>query len=134
MSPEALSGGTIDARSDLFAVGVLVYEMLTAKPPFAGRSIAELVHAITHEQPPVLGGSPAIAAMDRVVHRALRKHPDQRYRTAEAMADDLRSIVRLSETGDVGRAVAMTRLMVLPFRILRSDPDPDFWPSACRTT
>ena len=127
MAPEALTGQPVDARADLFAAGALLYEMLTAKPPFMGEAIAQVIHAITHENPPVLSGSAAIAAVDRVIHRALAKKPEDRYQTAEAMAHDLRQTLLVpSDSGETLQARPMTRLIVLPFRVLRPDPDTDF--------
>ena len=127
MSPESLTGQTVDARTDLFAVGAILYEMLAGKPPFAGDSIGQVVHAITHETPPMLSGSRAIVAVDRVIHRALAKSPEDRYQTAEATAQDLRQALRVaSDPGEVPTAQPMTRLIVLPFRVLRPDPDTDF--------
>src|SRR5688572_26809891 len=70
-APEQLQGGLVDTRTDLFAVGAVLYEMLAGKPPFSGTSPVEVFHAIVYEQPPVLTGGPAVAALDRVVHRAL---------------------------------------------------------------
>ena len=125
-APEQLQGGQVDARTDLFAVGAILYEMLAGKPPFAGKSAVEVLHAILYEQPPVLTGGPAVAALDRVVHRALAKRPQQRYQSVDAMAQDLRSALALGDTGSGASPRALTRLIVLPFRILRADPETDF--------
>jgi serine/threonine-protein kinase len=81
MAPEQVLGQTVDARTDLFAAASLLFEMLRGKPPFAGDSIVRVLHAITTEQPPALGGSPAIVAVDRIIHRALSKRPEDRYQT-----------------------------------------------------
>lgn len=125
-SPEQLQGRAADVRSDLFAVGLVLYEMLAGKPPFAGASSVEVLHAILYEQPAVLAGGPAVSALDRVIHRALRKDPAERYPTAEAMAEDVRAALALG-TGDTGaQAQALTRLVVLPFRVLRPDSETDF--------
>ena len=75
LAPESLHGQPVDARADLFAVGTVLYEMLTGQPPFTADSLAALVHAIAHERPPALTGSAAIAAVDRVIHRAMAKRP-----------------------------------------------------------
>ena len=69
----------VDARTDLFAAGAVLYEMLAGKPPFSGKSAVEVFHAIMYEQPAVLTGGPAVAALDRVVNRALAKRPAERY-------------------------------------------------------
>ena len=126
MAPEQVLGQSVDARSDLFAAGCLLFEMLCGKPPFAGDSVLRVLHAITADQPPVLGGSPAIVAADRVIHRALSKNPEDRYQTADAMAQDLRAALLVADGGGAPTARPMTRLIVLPFRILRSDPETDF--------
>lgn len=125
-APEQLQGGQVDARTDFFAVGAILYEMLAGKPPFAGKTAVEVLHAILYEQPPVLTGGPAVAALDRVVHRALAKRPEGRYQNVDAMAQDLRSALALGDTGSGATPRALTRLIVLPFRILRPDPETDF--------
>ncbi len=125
-APEQLRGESVDARTDLFAAGVVLYEMLAGKPPFGGKSAVEVFHAIMYEQPPVLTGGPAVAALDRVVNRALAKRADDRYQSADAMAQDVRTALALGDSGSIAPAHAVTRLIVLPFRVLRSDPETDF--------
>ena len=120
-APEQLRGEAIDARSDLFAAGAVIYEMMAGKPPFGGKSAVEIFHAIMYEQPPVLTGGPAVVALDRVVNRALAKQPADRYQSADAMTQDLRSAIALRDSDAVTPAHAVTRLIVLPFRVLRSD-------------
>src|SRR5688572_9616251 len=125
-APEQLQGLEVDTRTDLFAAGAVLYEMLAGKPPFGGHSSAEVYHAILYDQPPVLTGGPAVGALDRVVHRALAKQPAERYQTVEAMAQDLRAALAVGDTGTGAAARTLTRLIVLPFRILRQDPETDF--------
>jgi TolB-like protein len=126
MAPEQWKGQPIDARTDLFAVGALFYEMLAGQPPFPGRSAAEIRHAVLFEQPPALSGPPAVAAADRVIQRALSKAPADRLPAASAMAEDLREALALLDSGEAIRARAVRRLIVLPFRCLRPDPECDF--------
>jgi serine/threonine protein kinase/tetratricopeptide (TPR) repeat protein len=126
MAPEQVTGDPVDARSDLFAAGAILFEMLAGRPAFAGRSVVEVLHATVHEQPGALAGSPAVAAVDRVIRRALAKRPVERPTSAEAMSDELRT-VRGVEADDSSAFVhTLTRLVVLPFRVLRSDPETDF--------
>jgi serine/threonine protein kinase len=126
LAPEQLRGGPVDGRADLFASGAVLFEMLSGKPAFDGNSVAQVLQAIVNDQPPLLGGSAAIVAVDRIIHRALEKNPARRYPSAEAMADDLRAAMALADTGEMERPHAVTRLIVLPFRIMRSDPETDF--------
>ena len=124
MAPELIEGGSGDARSDLFTLGIVLYEMLAGKRPFRGDSVFEVARAIVHDEPPALGGSPGVVGIDRVVHRALRKPVLERYQTADVFAEDLRSLV--VETGDVSRVRPVSRLVVLPFRLLRPDASIEF--------
>lgn len=127
LAPEQIAGQQVDLRVDLFAAGTVLYEMLTGRPAFTGASVPQIVHAIVYEQPPALGGSPAVAAVDRVIHKAIAKRPQDRYASAAAMADELRSATLLVDSGAAVAPVRpMTRLIVLPFRILRADPEIDF--------
>ena len=125
MAPEQLTEDEVDARADLFAAGAVLFEMLAGRPAFGGNTVVDILHATLHEQPPALTGSPAVAAVDRVIRRALAKVPAQRFISAEAMAEELRE---LRTEGEDTRALAraLTRVVVLPFRVLRPDPEIDF--------
>ena len=125
MSPEQVSGEPVDTRSDLFAAGAILFEMLAGRPAFNGRSVVEVLHATRYEQPPALTGAPEVTAVDRVIRRAMAKRPVERYTSADAMAGELRDINVVTGTAPT-LAHALTRLVVLPFRILRSDPETDF--------
>ena len=126
MAPEQATGDTVDARCDLFAAGAILFEMLAGRPAFGGRTVVDVLHATLHEQPPALTGSPAVAAVDRVIRRALAKRPIDRFQSADSMADELRELPE--QDGDDTRTLAqpLTRIVVLPFRVLRPDPDTDF--------
>jgi serine/threonine protein kinase/tetratricopeptide (TPR) repeat protein len=126
MAPEQLIGEVVDARSDLFAAGAILFEMLSGRPAFGGRTLAEVLHATRFEQPPALTGSPAVAAIDRLIRRALAKRPEERPGSAEEMAQELRAIRGVDDRDKPTLAQALTRLVVLPFRVLRPDPETDF--------
>src|SRR6185436_3577567 len=126
MSPEQVTGQEPDARTDLFAVGVVLYELLSGREAFAGRTIAEVLHAVIYEHPPALVGSNAIAAVDRVIQRAMSKSRADRFPDAVSMATELRAAMVASDTLEVSQARTLTRVIVLPLRILRSDPETDF--------
>ena len=124
-APEQIRGEAADARTDVFAAGAVVYEMLAGRSPFAGTTPVEVFHSILYEEPPVLTGGPAVAALDRVIHKALAKRREERYQTAEALAQEMRSALLLADTQPVA-ARRVTRLIVLPLRVLRPDPETDF--------
>jgi eukaryotic-like serine/threonine-protein kinase len=127
LCPEHLMGESADNRADLFAAGAVLYEMMTGRPAFDAQSIPQLVHAVVYEHPPGLDGPAAVVAIDRVIHKALAKRPQDRYSTARAMADDLRASMLLVDSAVTPSPPrTMTRLIVLPFRMLRPDPEIDF--------
>jgi serine/threonine protein kinase/tetratricopeptide (TPR) repeat protein len=126
MSPEQVTGKSVDTRTDLFSTGAILFEMLAGRPAFGGDTFPEVIHATCYEQPPALTGSPAVAAVDRVIRRALAKRPEDRPESAEAMAEDLRAIQAVDGSTASMLAHPLTRLVVLPFRVLRPDPETDF--------
>jgi eukaryotic-like serine/threonine-protein kinase len=126
MAPEMIERGVVDARSDLFVMGIVLYEILAGKRPFGGDSVFQVARAILQDEPPALGGSPGIVGLDRIIHRALSKRAEERYQTAELFAQDLRSTSVSSDSGEVSHVRPMTRIVVMPFRVLRPDPSIDF--------
>ena len=92
MSPEQCSGGELDSRSDQFAFGVMLYEMLGGKPPFDGPSLGAIFSAILlHPPPPLKSLRPdAPAALQRIIDRCLQKDRDRRFRSTAALAAALR--------------------------------------------
>jgi len=95
MSPEQISGQPLDHRSDIFSLGIVLYEMLTGTRLYAGENIEQVEHAITTTEhvPPtrVVPGLPAM--LDFVVARALKKDAKQRYQDARELAADLATCI-----------------------------------------
>ena len=91
MSPEQAKGVPLDARTDLFSLGTVIYEMATGKTPFAGDSTAEVFAALLRENPPPLSSvNPAMPKqLDPIVEKLLAKDPAQRYASAEQLQEDL---------------------------------------------
>jgi eukaryotic-like serine/threonine-protein kinase len=91
MAPEQLEGKEADARTDIFAFGELIHEMVTGKPPFSGKSRASLIAAIlTTHPPPVTQLQPLTpAGLERVVKKCLAKDPDERWQSASDLASEL---------------------------------------------
>ena len=93
MSPEQARGETADARSDLFSLGIVMYEMFTGRLPFKGKSSVEVMHAVLNEQPAPLGED-APPGLQPAMNRLLAKNAASRYQTAGRLLEDLRALVR----------------------------------------
>ena len=89
MSPEQVASHTVDHRTDLFSMGITLYEMLTGRKPFQGDSVITITYNIMNVQPTMPIGVPA--ALQQILQRALAKDPNLRYQNAAAMATDLRA-------------------------------------------
>ncbi|MBK8650552.1 MAG: CHASE2 domain-containing protein [Elusimicrobia bacterium] len=97
MSPEQLSGKKVDGRSDLFSLGVMLYEMLVGEKPFEGENIATLLFKIASEEPPdarLKRPDRVTPALWAVLTRAMAKDPDLRYQRGADMASDLRAALK----------------------------------------
>ena len=94
MAPEQLEGREADARSDIWALGAVIHEMLTGRPAFTGSSPASVIGAILHSVPAPVSATQALTppAIDRVVTRCLQKDPDERWQSAHDIADELKWI------------------------------------------
>ena len=104
LAPEQLEGREADARSDLWAVGCVLYEMATGRRAFVGASPASLVAAIIEREPPPLDGPAALAppGFERALRKCLAKDPDERWQSASDLRSELRWIRRRSAAGDPG--------------------------------
>jgi serine/threonine protein kinase/Tol biopolymer transport system component len=94
MAPEQLEGLDVDARTDIFAFGTMLFEMITGRKPFVARTQASLIGAILRDQPPALSSVVAVTppALDRVIGKCLAKNPDDRWQDASDLRDELRWI------------------------------------------
>jgi Tol biopolymer transport system component len=109
MAPEQIEGQDADARTDIFAFGVVVYEMVTGRKAFAGKTSASLIGAILKDQPPPLSTTQPVtpAALDWTVRRCLAKEPDARWQTARDLLEALKWI---AVEGERAAPVATSRV------------------------
>lgn len=104
MSPEQLSGGVVDARTDVFSLGVLLFESIAGRRPFSGQGMPDLCASILSSDPPAIESivSEAPHVLSRLIRRCLAKSPDRRIQTARDVRNELMDI----RDRDVGTALA----------------------------
>lgn len=90
MSPEQLEGRPVDARSDVYSLGALLYELLTGKPPFGGRTTSYVIAAVLADEPAAPEGDPLTQRVTDTVLRAIEKAPEDRWSSAAVFARALR--------------------------------------------
>jgi serine/threonine-protein kinase len=115
MSPEQVLGRPVDGRSDLFSLGIILYELATGVRPFGGEGIHAIFSAITREKPvEIQDRNPEVPkALSDVIMRCLRKKPEERYTDGSELARALRaSVGRRDSSGDSGKQVS--RRYVVP--------------------
>ena len=101
MSPEQARGQKLDARTDIFSLGAVIYEMATNQPAFPGANAAEVFKALLSETDPVTRATPFGKPFDPVLRKALARDREARYQTAEELAHDLKSIAAKSPASRV---------------------------------
>jgi len=140
MSPEQARGELLDARADLFSLGAVLYEMVTARAAFAGNTPAIIFDSLLNQDPPPASNfNPEVPfGLQEVITRSLRKDRAERYQSASAIRDDLKGLV--SPTSSKGKPLSGTReggtierrtsfvdsIAVLPFDSASADPDTEY--------
>ena len=135
MSPEQALGRSLDGRTDLFALGVVVYEMATGRTPFQGDTVAAVFdHLLNRRQPPLLTFNPTLPrSLEVIIDKALEKDPDRRYRSADEFLRDLRTVPESispparSVTTAVVELKVSSSIAVLPFVDMSPGKDQEYF-------
>jgi serine/threonine protein kinase/tetratricopeptide (TPR) repeat protein len=125
MAPEQMRGEEVDARADLFSLGVVLFELLTNRMPFRGEHEAAIMYSVLHEEPlpPEQFRSDVPAHLRTVISRALRKDPSARYQSAGEVLADLRT----ASAAMPARAPEQKSIVVLPFDNLSPDKENEYF-------
>ncbi len=130
MSPEQVRGEEVDARTDVFSFGTVLYETATGRPAFSGNTSGIIFEAILNRKPvsPLRLNPELPAELERIIHKALQKDREVRYQTASELRADLKNLKR---ERDSGRSAGVTRdvidsLAVLPFQNASGDADAEY--------
>jgi DNA helicase-2/ATP-dependent DNA helicase PcrA len=114
MSPEQLLAQRVDLRSDIFSFGIVLYELVTETCPFRNENKIDTMHAILHEDPPAVyvakQGLPL--ELERILSRALKKQPKERYQRIKELAADLKALHKDLELGRARRVPVRTKLVL----------------------
>ena len=152
MSPEQARGKRVDARTDIFSFGILLYEMLTGEQPFTGETISHTIVAILEKEPPPLSqfisGYPP--EVERIIKKCLAKKADERYSASKSLLDDLRELkeelafqsklerrsarntrseseTQIIKAATIAASEAQNSIAILPFANMSNEPENEYF-------
>lgn len=101
MAPEQIMGGAPDQRTDIYALGIILYTLLEGRAPFRGKSILEVLEQHIHTPVPPLSSTPSVLRprLEALIQRCTEKQPGDRYQSVEALVNELKAVYALSEEG-----------------------------------
>ncbi len=129
MSPEQALGRELDARTDLFSLGVVLYELAAGQKPFLGKTVGETINNVVNQRPESLGLENPIfsPAFDGIIFKCLEKDPEKRYGSAKALAEDLARLKNESERASVAMAGRDTPVATPSPGVVPQSEAPKLW-------
>lgn len=114
MSPEQCMGKKLDARSDIYSIGCVMYETLTGKPPFVGKNVLETAYKHMNEAPKPMtsdtSSGRSLARLESVIFKCLAKDPNERYQLVSQLYQDLQMLLKANDTTWVNNAFALKKI------------------------
>ena len=114
MSPEQCMGKKLDARSDIYSIGCVMYETLTGKPPFVGKNVLETAYKHMNESPKPMttdtSSGRSLARLEAVIFKCLAKDPNERYQLVTQLYQDLQMLLKANDTTWVNNAYALKKI------------------------
>jgi serine/threonine protein kinase/Tfp pilus assembly protein PilF len=131
MSPEQARGSSAEAPADLFALGCILYELVTGRRAFPGATPAEVLASVLRDEPPEVASikSDVPDDLSRLIDHCLEKNPDQRFQSARDLTFQLRGILSAATTGSLSsgsRRTAIPSIAICPFTNVGGDPEADY--------
>jgi TolB-like protein/Tfp pilus assembly protein PilF len=135
MSPEQALGRPVDARTDIFSLGAVLYELITGQRPFLGKTVGETINAVVNKQPEPLGlENPLYSpALDNIVFKCLGKEPEQRYGSSRELANDLAELRSTAERGTQNANLTATIPCRVPEPTCACDTPAPLWKAASQS-